>query len=214
MRGANSATAPARVPEQLRRALEELRGGPRAAAGQGGRHRGQGVTAAIFSQPPPDTGRLRSVLGQFATGVTVVAAGGETPCGMTANSFTSVSLDPPLILICVTRELGTVQGRAQARAASPCRCWPPTRRTWRGTSRTTRGRGARPSSRRCGWSPGPGTGAPVLNDALAWLDCAVTTSHDGGDHEIFLGSVLASGAEPQRDALLFFRGGFCRSPHD
>ena len=54
----------------------------------------------------------------------------------------------------------------------------------------------------------------MLEDALAWLDCAVTTSYDGGDHEIFLGSVLASGAEPERDALLFFRGGFCHSPHD
>jgi flavin reductase len=64
------------------------------------------------------------------------------------------------------------------------------------------------------WSPGPGTGAPVLDDAVAWLDCAVTTSHDGGDHEIFLGSVLASGAEPERDALLFFRGRFCRAAHD
>jgi flavin reductase (DIM6/NTAB) family NADH-FMN oxidoreductase RutF len=54
----------------------------------------------------------------------------------------------------------------------------------------------------------------VLDDALAWLDCAVTASYAGGDHEIFLGSVLASGADPDRDALLFFRGGFCRSPHD
>ena len=46
---------------------------------------------------------LRSVLGRFATGVTVVAAGRGTPCGMTANAFTSVSLDPPLILVCVDR---------------------------------------------------------------------------------------------------------------
>lgn len=46
---------------------------------------------------------LRSVLGRFATGVTVLAAGRETPCGMTANAFTSVSLDPPLILVCVNR---------------------------------------------------------------------------------------------------------------
>ena len=62
------------------------------------------MTAAAFSQPPADKGRLRSIFGQFATGVTVVAAGGETPCGMTANSFTSVSLDPPVILICLTRD--------------------------------------------------------------------------------------------------------------
>ena len=58
---------------------------------------------AVFSQPPPDTIRLRSVLGQFATGVTVVAAGSKTPCGMTANSFTSVSLDPPLLAVSVNK---------------------------------------------------------------------------------------------------------------
>src|ERR1700733_16205070 len=51
----------------------------------------------------PGRAALRSARGRFRTGVTVVAAGRETPCGMTANAFTSVSLDPPLILVCVDR---------------------------------------------------------------------------------------------------------------
>jgi flavin reductase (DIM6/NTAB) family NADH-FMN oxidoreductase RutF len=171
------------------------------------------VTVAIFPQPPPDTVRLRSVLGQFATGVTVVAAGSETPCGMTANSFTSVSIDPPLILICVTRssELHKAVLREGCFAVSVLAAHQEGLARYFANHARPRGAAEFAEVR---WSPGPGTGAPVLDDSLAWFDCAVTTSHDGGDHEIFLGSVLASGAEPERDALLFFRGGFCHSPHD
>jgi flavin reductase (DIM6/NTAB) family NADH-FMN oxidoreductase RutF len=61
-----------------------------------------------------------------------------------------------------------------------------------------------------GWSPGPSTGAPVLDGALAWLDCSLAASYDGGDHAIFVGSVLASGCGPARDALLFYGGRFHR----
>jgi flavin reductase (DIM6/NTAB) family NADH-FMN oxidoreductase RutF len=169
------------------------------------------VTAAVFSQPPPDRFRLRSVLGQFATGVTVVAAGSEAPCGMTANSFTSVSLDPPLVLICVTRgsELCEAMHRECCFAVSVLAAHQEELARYFANHARPRGAAEFANVR---WSPGPATGAPVLDDALAWLDCAVTTSYHGGDHEIFLGSVLASGAEPDRDALLFFRGGFCQSP--
>jgi flavin reductase (DIM6/NTAB) family NADH-FMN oxidoreductase RutF len=168
---------------------------------------------AIFSQLPTDTFQLRSVLGQFATGVTVVAAGSKTPCGMTANSFTSVSLDPPLILICVTRDsqlCKTVlrEGRFAVSVLAAHQ-----EELARYFADHERPRGAAEFAK-VRWSPGPGTGAPVLEGALAWLECAVTASYGGGDHEIFLGSVLASGTEPDRDALLFFRGGFCQPPHD
>ena len=168
---------------------------------------------AVFSQRPPDTLRLRSVLGQFATGVTVVAAGSKTPCGMTANSFTSVSLDPPLILICVTRDSELCQAvlREGCFAVSVLAAHQEDLARYFASHKRPRGTAEFATVR---WSPGPGTGAPVIDDALAWFDCAVTTSHDGGDHEIFLGSVLASGAEPERDALMFFRGSFCRSPQD
>jgi flavin reductase (DIM6/NTAB) family NADH-FMN oxidoreductase RutF len=171
------------------------------------------VTAAVFSQPPPDTIRLRSVLGRFATGVTVVATGGKTPCGMTANAFTSVSIDPPLILICVTRSSELCQAVLREGCFAVSVLAAHQEDLARYFANHARPRGAAEFAK-VRWSPGPGTGAPVLDDALAWLDCAVTTSHDGGDHEIFLGSVLASGAGPEQDALLFFLGNFSRSPHD
>jgi flavin reductase (DIM6/NTAB) family NADH-FMN oxidoreductase RutF len=171
------------------------------------------VTAAAFSQPPADKGRLRSIFGQFATGVTVVAAGGETPCGMTANSFTSVSLDPPVILICLTRDSELCKAVLREGRFAVSVLAADQEDVARYFANHARPRGAEEFGT-VPWSPGPGTGAPVLDDAVAWFDCALVTSHDGGDHEIFIGSVLASGAEPQRDALLFFRGGFGRSPHD
>jgi flavin reductase (DIM6/NTAB) family NADH-FMN oxidoreductase RutF len=171
------------------------------------------VTAAAFSQPPADKRRLRSIFGQFATGVTVVAAGGETPCGMTANSFTSVSLDPPVILICLTRDSELCKAVLREGRFAVSVLAADQEDVARYFANHERPRGAEEFAS-VPWSPGPGTGAPVLDDAVAWFDCALVTSHDGGDHEIFLGSVLASGAEPQRDALLFFRGGFSRSPHD
>ena len=171
------------------------------------------MTAAVFSQPPADTFRLRSVLGQFATGVTVVAAGSKTPCGMTANSFTSVSLDPPLILICVTRgsELCKAMLSEGCFAVSVLATHQEDLARYFANHARPRGAAEFANVR---WSPGPGTGAPVLEGALAWFDCAVATSYDGGDHKIFLGSVLASESEPDQDALLFFRGKFCRSPLD
>jgi flavin reductase (DIM6/NTAB) family NADH-FMN oxidoreductase RutF len=58
------------------------------------------------------------------------------------------------------------------------------------------------------WSPGPSTGAPILDGALAWLDCTLINSYEGGDHEIFIGSVLASGSGPADDALVFYCGDF------
>jgi flavin reductase (DIM6/NTAB) family NADH-FMN oxidoreductase RutF len=169
------------------------------------------VTVRIFSPPSPDTIRLRSVLGQFATGVTVVASGGATPCGMTVNSFASVSIDPPLILVCVTRgsELGKAVHREGCFAVSVLAAQQEDLARYFANHARPRGAAEFDKVR---WSPGPGTGAPVLDDALTWLDCAVATTYDGADHEIFLGSVLASGARPDRDALLFFRGGFCRLP--
>ena len=129
-------------------------------------------------------------LGQFATGVTIVTAGGEMPCGMTANSFTSVSLDPARILVCVTRDSEGLQGRAQGRplrrvGALAVHQEDVARYFADPLAAARRGGVRHGSTGRRGRAPGH----PGLDDAIAWLDCALVTSHDGGDHEIFIGSV-------------------------
>jgi flavin reductase len=150
---------------------------------------------------------LRSVLGRFATGVTVLAAGQEAPCGMTANAFTSVSLDPPLILVCVNRSAAVYKAVIDAGCFAVSMLSARQEHVARHFADHSRPRGAGEFDV-VEWSPGPRTGAPVLRDSLAWLDCALANSYDGGDHEIFLGSVLASGFDPAGDALLFFGGNF------
>ncbi|ANP56621.1 flavin reductase [Streptomyces griseochromogenes] len=150
---------------------------------------------------------MRRVLGRFTTGVTVVTTGGTTPHGMTANSFTSVSLSPPLVLICVLR--GAAMHEAvldrksfavsvlSARQEDLARYFADRRRP-RGIAQFA------PIE----WSPGRFTGSPVVADALAWLECSLTATHDGGDHSIFVGEVLDMGFREDHDALLFHDGGF------
>nr|WP_239062684.1 flavin reductase family protein [Streptomyces sp. SID13031] len=152
---------------------------------------------------------MRSVLGRFATGVTVVAVGGEAPSGMTANAFTSVSLEPPLILICVSRKSALCPALQESGEFAVSMLSADQEDVARYFADHSRPRGEAEFGP-IRWSPGPATGAPVLAGALAWLDCAVTASYDGGDHTIFLSSVLASGAGSVEDALVFFGGDFHR----
>jgi flavin reductase (DIM6/NTAB) family NADH-FMN oxidoreductase RutF len=155
------------------------------------------------------TRSTREVMGMFATGITVVTAGGDGPHGMTANAFSSVSLDPPLVLVCVARTavmhdaiLGcgsyavSVLGGEQeqvARYFADCR----------------RPRGVAQFDG-IGWRAGPYTGAPLLDGALAWLECELAEVYEGGDHSIFLGRVLDIGRVEDGRALLFFAGGYHR----
>jgi enediyne polyketide synthase len=187
------ATAPR--PGRLRR--------PGAAAGAGRRYRGQSVNEETLA--------LRSVLGKFATGVTVVTSGTNRPCGMTANSFTSVSLAPPLILVCITRSAAIYKTILDTGSFAVSILSADQEHLGRYFADHARPRGET-EFRAVDWSPGPRTGAPVLHGALAWLECELANSYDGGDHEIFLGSVVASGHGPEYDALLYFRGGFHQPP--
>jgi flavin reductase len=166
-----------------------------------------GVPSAEPRTDPAQSDQLREVLRGFATGVTVVAAGRDVPEGMTANAFASVSLSPPLVLVCVNRAAAV--HRAVLRCGSfavsvlsgrqehVARCFADHTRP--------RGRGAFDL---VGWSPGPSTGAPVIHGALAWMECDLAACYDGGDHSIFLGLVLGTGRGIARDALLFFGGTF------
>ena len=162
---------------------------------------------AVRPAAPPDRSELRSVLGRFATGVTVVTAGQDEPRGMTANSFTSVSLDPALVLVCVVRTAAIhsvilAEGQFAISVLASHQD-----QVAKHFADHRRPRGDEEFAV-VDWTPGRFTGAPVMVGALAWLECRVTAVHDGGDHSIFLGSVLGAERGPDRDALLYFGGGF------
>jgi flavin reductase (DIM6/NTAB) family NADH-FMN oxidoreductase RutF len=148
---------------------------------------------------------LRRVLGTFATGVTVVAAmdGGE-PVGMSANSFTSVSLDPPLVLFCPAHSSSTWPRLQAAGGFSISILAAHQEGVGRGFSQ----RGA---DRFAGlqWAPGP-NGHPVISGAAAWLDCSLEAVHPAGDHDIAVARVLQISPEPETepDPLVFFRGSY------
>ncbi len=168
------------------------------------------ATVSTATRPtfgPADRDQLRDVMGRFATGVTVVAAGAETPQGMTANSFTSVSLEPPLILVCVNRRAAIHQTVLDRESFAVSVLSARQEHIARYFANHSRPRGESEFDF-IGWSPAPNTGAPVLHGALAWVECALAGAYYGGDHSIFLGSVLASGQDSDRDALLCFRGDF------
>jgi 3-hydroxy-9,10-secoandrosta-1,3,5(10)-triene-9,17-dione monooxygenase reductase component len=146
-----------------------------------------------------DSARFRQVLGHFPTGVTVVAGTSEDgPVGLTIGSFTSVSLDPPLV--------GFLPGKGSSswpmmhRAGAFCvnilaadqgdLCW----------------RFAREEARFDGltWQAA-GSGSPIIEGVLAWIDCTVEEVVDAGDHWFVLGRVLSMEAR-DGEPMLFFRG--------
>ncbi|MFG2246495.1 flavin reductase [Spirillospora sp. NPDC048823] len=146
-----------------------------------------------------DAETFRTVLGQWPTGVAVVTTtAGDGWHGMTASSFSSVSLDPPLVLVCLARDIHThaLVERSGIFAVS-----------FLGKDQAAIGHrfaGREPGDRFAGqpWAAAP-TGAPVLGAALGWLDCRVAHAYPGGDHTIFVGEVTAARV-PRRTAPLLF----------
>ncbi len=155
----------------------------------------------------PDAATLRGVLGHFASGVVVVtAAGPDGPLGLTCQSFTSLSLDPPLVSVSPARSSTT---------------WPRIRDVGRfgvsvlaeDQSRLSDAFARSGGEKYAGvrWRPAP-SGAPVLDGACAWVDCALWREYDGGDHTIVVGRVTALGDDPARAPLLYHRGGYGIAP--
>jgi len=155
-----------------------------------------------------DSKQFRTVLGHFPTGVTVVTGlDGDQPAGFTIGSFTSVSLDPPMVGFLPQTNSDTwaamapdgkfcvnVLSRAQADL-----CW----KFAKTGNESERFDGV-------AWTPGP-TGSPILDRAVAWIDCEVEQVYQMGDHYFVLGRVLALDADADHDGdgphpLLFFKG--------
>lgn len=150
-----------------------------------------------------DPADFRRVFAHLPTGVTVITAhGAGGPLGMAANSVTSVSMDPPLLLFCPSRSSAT---------------WPGIRATGafcvnvmaRHHEAITRGFAARDADRFAGvaWEHRPL--GPGLAEALAWIECHVEDERDAGDHTIVVARVTAiEAAAALADPLVFFRGGY------
>lgn len=156
-----------------------------------------------------DNDLLRRVFGAFATGVTVVTVGGDTPHGMTANSFTTVSLDPPLVLVCVGRTalMHEALGRVGRFGISVLASHQETVARYYADRRRPFGR---EQFEFAAWRPGERSGAPLLEGAAAHLECATWRTYDGGDHTIFVGRLLSLHRFCDDDALLFHSGQFRR----
>ncbi|GAB4510112.1 MAG: flavin reductase family protein [Anaerolineae bacterium] len=150
-----------------------------------------------------DAQEFRNALSRWATGVTVVTTQLDDGRlhGMTASSFSSVSLDPLLVLICVKKTvyahqciveshkfavniLNTTQVDWGKRFAG---MFPEIQNRFEGIAYTT-----------------AVTGSPILPDVLGWVDCTLYQTYDGGDHSIFIGQVQAAGSTDNADPLMYF----------
>jgi len=149
---------------------------------------------------------FRDVLGRFASGVTVVTAiSGGAPVGLTCQSFSSVSLNPPLVLFV---------------PAKTSRAWPAIQRSGKfcvnflaaDQTELSNQMASRSADKFAGvsWQPAPATGSPLIEGTLAHVDCQIHAVHEAGDHHIVIGRVLELGLpEPQAGVdkpLLFFQG--------
>jgi 3-hydroxy-9,10-secoandrosta-1,3,5(10)-triene-9,17-dione monooxygenase reductase component len=150
-----------------------------------------------------DATDLRRVMGYFATGVTLVASMSDgRPSAMTANSVTSVSLDPPLVLFCADRNSDTLRAVRASKAFAINILDEREERI----SRVFATRGPK-SFQGIGFRS-EATGSPVLEDALAWLDCRVHAEHEAGDHVLVLGVIERADARSEGKPLIFYRGGY------
>lgn len=150
---------------------------------------------------PVEGGDLRRVAARFPTGVTVATTFHEgRPCGLTVNSFTSVSLDPPLVLVCVSRAArayACVEATGHFAVNVLADGQEAIARIFAST--------AEDKFRDLAYRRSP-HGNPLLEGICAWMDCEVTARHAGGrTHTIYLARVIALAAGHGRP-LVFYRG--------
>lgn len=146
-------------------------------------------------------------MGHFVSGVTIVASkrpkSGQ-PCGLTASSIASVSLEPPLVLVCIDKDADShdcilesgffslnILAEGQEKLSRRFASWD--------LDEKFEGVAYREGA----------TGAPILEESLAWLDCRLWANYDGGDHTIFVGEVI-EGDAIDAAPLLYYRGGYGR----
>jgi 3-hydroxy-9,10-secoandrosta-1,3,5(10)-triene-9,17-dione monooxygenase reductase component len=156
-----------------------------------------------MSTAPIDPRTFRSVLGQFCTGITVITTlHSDVPVGFACQSFAALSLEPPLVLFCPTKVSHT---------------WKAIEETGRFCVNVLHEKqkdvsarfGTKATDKFAGidWHPSP-LGSPIIDGALAHIDCSVASVHDGGDHLVVFGAVASLSEVPKMKPrpLLFYRG--------
>ena len=161
-------------------------------------------------QPPFDAREFREALGCYPTGVTIVTAVGPRReiIGITANSFSSVSLDPPLVLFSIDRQAHSARAFLQTQhfavnvlrenqEALSDQFAKALGEKWQGVDYIT-------------WD----SGCPILKDALACFECKIRHTYEGGDHVILVGEVRKIIADPKGAPLLYSRGKYRKIAKD
>ncbi|GAC57993.1 putative oxidoreductase [Gordonia hirsuta DSM 44140 = NBRC 16056] len=156
-----------------------------------------------------DSRQFRTAMGQFCTGVTIITTldGDEAPVGFACQSFTALSLDPPLVLFCpmkssrtwpVIAERGAfcVNVLANRQQSVSAKFGAPGQDKFAGVD----------------WDASP-LGLPVIRHCLTWVECTVENIFDGGDHHIVVGRAQTLGEVLQDKPLLFYRGGYLSTEH-
>jgi 3-hydroxy-9,10-secoandrosta-1,3,5(10)-triene-9,17-dione monooxygenase reductase component len=161
------------------------------------------LTDASHGRPPAfDPARFRHALSHFASGVVVVTAiGGDgRPAGLTCQSFTSLSIDPPMVLFCPAK----TSASWPRIAAAPFLC---INILSRGQHQLSDAFARSGTDKFAGvpWTPSPGGGAPALDGAVAHIGARVAACHDGGDHHIVTCLVESVAAAGDREPLLYYR---------
>jgi flavin reductase (DIM6/NTAB) family NADH-FMN oxidoreductase RutF len=156
-----------------------------------------------------DVRGFRDAMGRFATGVTLVTAVGPdgAPIGLTANSFTSLSLDPPLVLWSLDRKSDTLPIFTECRHFGV--------NVLQAHHRELSTKFATKQNHHFDAIPFEtwDSGVPIIPDALAAMECEVHARHDGGDHVIMVGRVLGLRSHEDGVPLMFYRGKYADLAH-
>jgi flavin reductase (DIM6/NTAB) family NADH-FMN oxidoreductase RutF len=146
-------------------------------------------------------------MGRFASGITIMSTLQDGVAhAMTANAFTSVSLDPPLVLVCVDK------GVRMHDAVLECGFWAVSVLADSHQAIAERfaksGRDLHSQFDDIATVPGPKTGCALIEGALSWLECRTWATYEGGDHTIVVGEVISLGAEVPADpnTLIYYAG--------
>jgi flavin reductase (DIM6/NTAB) family NADH-FMN oxidoreductase RutF len=160
----------------------------------------------VTGRAPIESVEFRRVLGHYPSGVVAITCLDESdvPTGMIVSSFTSVSLDPPLVAFLPAKSSTTFEAIAKRGVF----CVNVLASDQEAVCRQLAAKGADKFDG-LGWRTGS-TGSPILEGAVAWIDCEIESTHDAGDHWIVVGRVLDLKVETPSLPLLFFQGGYGR----